>query len=514
MRIVFFVRKQKNFSSAFNRMIQIAIIAHTIGLVLTSTPGPTMNHWHDEAWGPSSNSSDDIPSLALIHTTTITPPPYDPCRALCEEFSADRRGDGFDLCDRSVQSQCVRNLRGNAVCLNLFWSNSQDSGWGLVYAIEFGGLSINEIGMPVLCQEADDMVYNEFNISEFNRTSSAYHFYHHMDQDPCHQLCLDFAADFRGHGQNLCPEQSSRCVNAANELPLLCTDLYRSPVSLFGLAYSTELVESPRLTCDEAQQMVDAYDRVYRTKTVASALYLLVHLSPVENLLETTQGSNAFLEFLREYKNHNNGSLPSNLNRYVHNHAHLYRTVFQSISSFMDQLNMTSSSRIGTIGRVHNSCCGPQDNRINRGVVQIPVPPGNTSSVIPFTQLLMHRFVLPSVTRQYCNICHGYTNQTESVYLNPSTRSSPIVVFNIHHSGEPRNISFPIQLDLGILPGSDNLDNTQRQLVALIDTSNDVYVQKHDQWFHTINNTLVQTNISSRSSFEIVFANITTAFYQ
>lgn len=52
----------------------------------------------------------------------------DPCSFLCDEFSAESRGNGYDLCEGSLGSQCVADF-----CTNIFWHNTENGERGLVY---------------------------------------------------------------------------------------------------------------------------------------------------------------------------------------------------------------------------------------------------------------------------------------------------------------------------------------------------------------------------------------------
>ena len=83
----------------------------------------------------------------------------DPCAILCDEFSADLRGNGFDLCDDPRGSTCVPFSEfGFNVCTNLFWSSLDDGSPGLVYAINGENLPESETANPVTCADADRLV--------------------------------------------------------------------------------------------------------------------------------------------------------------------------------------------------------------------------------------------------------------------------------------------------------------------------------------------------------------------
>jgi len=72
----------------------------------------------------------------------------DPCVRLCEEFSADRRGAGYNLCDHESLSQCVRGVDGTETCTNLYWSTTEQGERGLVYD------TVPSDDPPVLCYGA------------------------------------------------------------------------------------------------------------------------------------------------------------------------------------------------------------------------------------------------------------------------------------------------------------------------------------------------------------------------
>jgi hypothetical protein len=102
---------------------------------------------------------DDIPPCPLIlgRSTAFS---GDSCRRLCDEFSADRRGNGFALCDTTAQSTCTRSLSdSNAKCAFLYWSITEDGQPGIVYSLDGTDLSDAERGHPISCDEADQIVW-------------------------------------------------------------------------------------------------------------------------------------------------------------------------------------------------------------------------------------------------------------------------------------------------------------------------------------------------------------------
>ena len=72
----------------------------------------------------------------------------DPCVRLCEEFTAERRGAGYNLCDTENLSQCVVRRDGQELCTNLFWSTTEDGQRGLIYD------TYSHDESPVSCLEA------------------------------------------------------------------------------------------------------------------------------------------------------------------------------------------------------------------------------------------------------------------------------------------------------------------------------------------------------------------------
>jgi len=107
-----------------------------------------------------------------IFDDDLPPPPYPPrlvrqnayipdaCRELCEAFSADRRGNGFDLCYGVLQSRCIGNFFDLIpYCDYLYWSVTDDGQPGIVYSVNGTDLSDDERERPVTCTEADQIVW-------------------------------------------------------------------------------------------------------------------------------------------------------------------------------------------------------------------------------------------------------------------------------------------------------------------------------------------------------------------
>ena len=86
-------------------------------------------------------------------------PRPDPCRVLCTEFTASRRGDGDDLCHTLIQSTCIYSfypIEGH--CDHIYWSQTEDGLPGLVYSISGTDLTNEERDHSVSCQEAEQIV--------------------------------------------------------------------------------------------------------------------------------------------------------------------------------------------------------------------------------------------------------------------------------------------------------------------------------------------------------------------
>jgi hypothetical protein len=93
----------------------------------------------------------------------------DVCQSLCHEFSAARRGEGYDLCD--APSFCRDNF-----CTNLFWSHTEDGVHGLIYSNTTADLSRDERTSPVTCHQASQLIpssRNEFTFSEHINTMNS-----------------------------------------------------------------------------------------------------------------------------------------------------------------------------------------------------------------------------------------------------------------------------------------------------------------------------------------------------
>jgi hypothetical protein len=94
--------------------------------------------------------------------SSLFSPQDDPCVHLCNAYTAERRGAGFDLCD-SHTSQCVRTLTSE-ICTNLYWSRTEDGTDGYVFSPPGAGdLTADEAGRPVLCFDAVRDTAEDFN---------------------------------------------------------------------------------------------------------------------------------------------------------------------------------------------------------------------------------------------------------------------------------------------------------------------------------------------------------------
>jgi hypothetical protein len=89
----------------------------------------------------------------IIRNTTS-----DPCVAVCNEFSATRRGNGEELCNSPELSLCVNETSHGGVCTNLYWAVTDDGHRGLTYSTNWDDLSSEERSNPLGCLEAADIV--------------------------------------------------------------------------------------------------------------------------------------------------------------------------------------------------------------------------------------------------------------------------------------------------------------------------------------------------------------------
>ena len=80
----------------------------------------------------------------------------DPCAGLCEAFSADRRGRGFDLCEGGT-SACMES---SEFCAQLFWALTDTGDRGLVFGND---IFADEVIGRVSCLEAETIVNIHFN---------------------------------------------------------------------------------------------------------------------------------------------------------------------------------------------------------------------------------------------------------------------------------------------------------------------------------------------------------------
>ena len=106
----------------------------------------------------------DIPA-GVINANYNTPVyfPRDPCRLLCEEFSASNRGNGYNLCDEAPgTSFCIYDASaGQEICSHIYWSVTEDQEPGLVYEVVNNQTTATALVdlRPVTCREAEDIVF-------------------------------------------------------------------------------------------------------------------------------------------------------------------------------------------------------------------------------------------------------------------------------------------------------------------------------------------------------------------
>ncbi len=84
---------------------------------------------------------------------------FDPCVDLCHDFRADRFGDGFDLCDSPLQSNCIEDdSLPEPYCEYLYWSVNEEGLPGLVYSVNGTDLTAEERSNPLICTQANQIV--------------------------------------------------------------------------------------------------------------------------------------------------------------------------------------------------------------------------------------------------------------------------------------------------------------------------------------------------------------------
>ena len=100
-----------------------------------------------------------VASLAQGSVIPMRTSRTDPCVAVCEEFSAARRGNGTDMCDDPLLSQCVLSSNGSQYfCTHLYWARTEDGQRGLTYSTDASELSSEESSHPVTCLDAIHIV--------------------------------------------------------------------------------------------------------------------------------------------------------------------------------------------------------------------------------------------------------------------------------------------------------------------------------------------------------------------
>ena len=82
----------------------------------------------------------------------------DECSRLCEEFSADRRGDGYDLCGNET-STCLPVESGSNFCSNLYFASTDQGERGLIFESDNSNPNESFFDSPVTCQAAREILF-------------------------------------------------------------------------------------------------------------------------------------------------------------------------------------------------------------------------------------------------------------------------------------------------------------------------------------------------------------------
>ena len=93
------------------------------------------------------------------------PSSFDPCYRLCTAYSADRLGNGYDLCDDPRLSVCNS---ASQICDHIFWSTDTDGRMGLVYEVDES--QVRDL-IPVVCRDATELVSNRGRWERRNHTN-------------------------------------------------------------------------------------------------------------------------------------------------------------------------------------------------------------------------------------------------------------------------------------------------------------------------------------------------------
>lgn len=102
--------------------------------------------WQGENWSPSPRYSPPVGAV-------------DECSRICDEYSADRQGNGHDLCENGGNSDCYYSTEiDDHVCRNLYWSVDESGTRGLIFEMDPATLTSEE--SPLLCIVADQLIGN------------------------------------------------------------------------------------------------------------------------------------------------------------------------------------------------------------------------------------------------------------------------------------------------------------------------------------------------------------------
>ena len=104
-----------------------------------------------------------ILAIPFASASLSTPTRSDPCAILCREFSAENRGNGFDLCDSNERSLCE-----NGFCTHLYWAESDTGASGLVYGLTEADVDEDDLANPLTCAGAVGVVGRNADLNFWN----------------------------------------------------------------------------------------------------------------------------------------------------------------------------------------------------------------------------------------------------------------------------------------------------------------------------------------------------------
>jgi hypothetical protein len=334
----------------------------------------------------------------------------DECRLLCIEFSAERRGNGFDLCE-AQSSVCYFSSQSNDwFCRHLFWSSTEDGERGLIYERDVSTLENSEIQNPVTCRDARHIVYPAEEVYE-----SDYH----------------------------------------------------------ETVYNGEYHPSVVVIDDRSTQHVEM------------VLEMFIHSEPIQRRLGSDEPMEGFFYDLMEYSSRRSNSSQI-IERYIDRDS--VETCSHSPQfALMDlarHANMSMSFEASLVNYLYCHNCTARITEEHLGA--IPVWYRDNESTVDLVEISREVFDRePRRHRERCEACHNDTDDASRVFLNNTPEVLAFHIENRRWVGY-RDISLPVILNVSHISGNRSFANPMYHLYAF-SSEDSTTIRINDEWYMITN---------------------------